>query len=196
MKTITWEALILRIKQMVFNGESEAGRRFYSNLLKLLDSPLRQKFDNPDQLVRASGIKSDQTVLEIGCGSGFFSIAAAKMVGSKGKVYATDIHPMAIAETRTKIHQTGLENVIVEKDDAMNSAFADATFDLVLLYGVVPAPVIALPELTKEIYRLLKPNGVCAIWTKMPFWTPASLLQYAAFEKMSNNNGVFRLRKK
>lgn len=183
----------MRIKKILFEGKSESGRRFFMNLMKWLDSPKRQKYDNPDKLVKASGIIKGQTVLEIGCGSGFFTIPTAKILGDKGKLYSIDIHPIAVEETQKKVDVSGLKNVIVKKDDAMSTSFDDAMFDLVLLYGVVPAPVISMKDISREICRLLKPNGVCAIWTKVPFWTPNSMVKHASFEKVDKHNGVFHL---
>jgi len=77
----------------------------------------------------------------------------------------------------------------------MKSSFADAMFDLVLLYGVVPAPVISMGDISKEIYRVLKPGGICAIWTAVPFWTPRTALKYASFQVLKKCDGVFLLQK-
>jgi len=140
-------------------------------------------------------IKPGQTVLEIGCGSGFFTVHAAKMLGEEGMLYSTDIHDVAIEQTQKKVNKFSLKNVIVKKDDAMKSTFADEMFDLVLLYGVVPAPVISMKDISVEIHRLLKPGGIYAICTMVPFWTPNSALKYVAFEKLDNVNGVFILRR-
>lgn len=43
-----------------------------------------------------SGIKEGSHVLDYGCGPGFCTIPAAKIVGSQGMIYALDIHPLAI----------------------------------------------------------------------------------------------------
>lgn len=133
--------------------------------------------------------------MEIGCGSGFFTVHAAKILGEEGKLYATDIHDLAIAETQKKIDELSLQNVIVKIDDAMKSSFPDEMFDLVLLYGVVPAPVISMKDISIEIHRLLKPGGIYAIWTMVPLWKPSAAIKYASFEEMGKLNGVFRLRK-
>lgn len=183
------------MKELIFNGESEKNRDFFSKMLGWLDNPRRQKINNPVKLLTASGIRPGQTALEIGCGSGFFTIPASNMLGKEGLLYAIDIHPSAVEETQRKVDELQLQNVIVKKDNAMHSSFGNSAFDLVLLYGVVPAPVISLRDISAEIYRLLKPGGVCAIWTMVPFWTPRAVLRYSSFQTMEKRDGVFRFYK-
>lgn len=185
----------MNLKSIMLDGESKKGNQFYIKMLTLLDNPKRLKYNNPEKLLQASGISPGQTVLEIGCGSGFFTIPASKMLGDTGKLYSIDIHDTAIKETQRKVDEFSLKNVVVKKDDAMKSSFEDSMFDLVLLYGVVPAPVISMKDISIEIKRLLKPNGIYAIWTMVPFWSPSDAIKYAHFKEMEKINNVFCLRK-
>ena len=89
-----------------------------------------------------------------------------------------------------------MKNVAVTIDNALNSSFEDSFFDVVLLYGVVPSPVIPMEDISDEIFRLLKSGGIYAIWTKMPFWKPKTVQYNKQFKNMVKNNGVFRLYKK
>ena len=52
------------------------------------DNPLRRNFTDPYKTLKAAGLKPGQKVLEIGCGPGFFTIPAAKIVGEKGTGYS------------------------------------------------------------------------------------------------------------
>lgn len=185
----------MSIKDMIFNENSKKAVSVYTKMLKLLDSPRRAKINNPEKLLQGAGIMPGQTVLEIGCGSGFFTLTASKILGKEGKLYATDIHPIALSETQKKINANNIENVIVKKDDAMKSSFEDNMFDVVLLFGVVPAPIISMKDISKEIYRILKPGGIYAIWTVAPFWRPTRAYKSANFKKMKKLKSVFRLRK-
>ncbi len=185
----------MKMKKLIFDEQSHIGKKLFKTILSWLDSPKRKQFNNPDNLLKGSGIQCGQTVLEIGCGSGFFTVHASIIIGNEGKLYSIDLHPLSVEETQKKVNELGLMNVVVKKEDAMNSSFEDSMFDLVLLYGVVPAPVISTDSISKEIYRLLKPGGICAIWTMMPFWSPRVMQKHASFTKMERVNGVFRLRK-
>jgi demethylmenaquinone methyltransferase/2-methoxy-6-polyprenyl-1,4-benzoquinol methylase len=117
-------------------------------------------------------------------------------VGVEGKVYATDIHPVSVTEMRKKVEQIGLTNVVVQKEDAVHTSFADNSIDMIILYGVIPAPVIPLKELSLEMHRILKPGGVCAIWTAVPFWRPRGIEKSAGFVRLKRNYPIFRLEKR
>ena len=183
------------VKELMLDTESRSGRIVYTKMLEVLDSPNRKRFDNPEKLLADSGMRPGQTVLEIGCGSGFFTVPAARMLGHDGHLYATDIHQIAIDETGKKVSRSQLANVTVMKDNALQSAFEDGMFDLILLYGVVPSPVISMADISAEMYRLLKPDGVCAIWTKAVLWTPKAALLNTGFYGMEKAGSVFRLYK-
>lgn len=186
----------MKLRDVLFSEKSKRGVVFYEKLLKWLDNPKRKKYNNPTKLVANACLCNGQVVLEIGCGSGFFTEEIAKCVGKEGCVYATDIHPIAIKEMEKKVTTLGLSNVVVQQQDALNTTFADNMFDMIILYGVIPAPVIPLKELSKEIYRILKPNGVCAIWTAAPFWRPKAIQKYGNFVQMKRLYPIFRLQKK
>ena len=183
------------LKNIMLDTQSEKGKKYYTKMLKFLDSPNRKIFDNPEKLIQDSRVKSGQTVLEIGCGSGYFTETISKMVGEKGKVYATDIQQIAIDETHKKVDRLGLKNVIVQIDDALNSSFANDTFDVVLLFGVVPAPIIPMDTISQENCRILKPGGVYVVWSKVPLWTPKIALKCASYDKMKKSGKVFLLHK-
>jgi ubiquinone/menaquinone biosynthesis C-methylase UbiE len=63
------------------------------------DNRLRRILDNPTRSLKSAGIQPGQKVLEVGCGPGFFTVAAAKLVGDEGRVYAIDLQPLAIEKS-------------------------------------------------------------------------------------------------
>ena len=71
------------------------------------DNPLRRLF-HPPQKMLASYIREGMTVMDVGCGMGFFSIGMAKMVGDNGKVFAVDIQPKMLEITKKRAKRAGV----------------------------------------------------------------------------------------
>ncbi len=173
---------------------SRVSRFFARHVLGAMDGRGRHRLQDPERLVHASGISSGARVLEIGSGSGFFTPALAALVGPGGAVEAIDKEPMAVEVTAAKLRALGLENVRVSVADAHATDFPDASFDAVLLYGVVPAPgILSEPRLALELQRILKPGGLLAIWTVVPLWTPRAFTQSGAFAEADSDGKVHRL---
>ncbi|MBC8275885.1 MAG: class I SAM-dependent methyltransferase [Chloroflexi bacterium] len=123
------------------------------------DNPLLPIFRNPYKLLKAAGLKSGQKVLEVGCGPGFFTIPAAKIVGNEGLIYAVDIHPLAVERVKEKIEREGVENVKPVLGNASNTGLPDQSIDLAFLFGL---RYIAggLEDVISEMHRILKPGAV------------------------------------
>jgi demethylmenaquinone methyltransferase/2-methoxy-6-polyprenyl-1,4-benzoquinol methylase len=119
----------MAIKKVLLSNRYAKG---YQKVLKWLDSPARKRFNDPVKLISKAQIKKGQTVLEIGCGSGFFTEEISKQVGEKGRVYATDIHPIAIDNIEEKIRHLGMKNVTPQVEDALKTSFEDNIFDVIL----------------------------------------------------------------
>ena len=146
------------------NGSVGRSDRHMSNftfrIISLMhDNPFLPIFRNPYKLLRAAGLKPGQKVLEVGCGPGFFTIPAAKIVGGEGFVYAVDVHPLAIERVKEKIEREGIKNVGHILANASDSGLPDRSIDLAFLFGL---QYIAggLENVISEIHRILKPGGV------------------------------------
>jgi ubiquinone/menaquinone biosynthesis C-methylase UbiE len=158
------------------------GAHFLFRLVALvMESPLRRRFCDPVRALKGAGIQSGQCVLEVGCGTGFFTLPAAELVGEKGRVYAIDPHPLAIDQVATKVRDAGLTNVRLIRADATEAGMADGCIDLALLFGVIPSPTLPLERLLPEMSRLLRAEGALAVWTALPWWSPAALTKSGLF---------------
>ena len=60
---------------------------------RFLDSDFRRRMQPPDEVIQRSSIKPGMKVLEVGCGSGAFTVAVARAIGNEGEVHALDIQP-------------------------------------------------------------------------------------------------------
>lgn len=183
------------MEQKLFDGKSETGNFLFKKMLESLESPLRYRFSNPEKLVRASGVKPGQTVLEVGCGSGFFTPSISKLVGDQGHVHSIDLHPASVEETGRKVRELNLTNVKVSKANAHDTGLDAASVDLILLYGVVPSPVISVERLCEELHHLLKPEGILAVWTISLFWSPRSITQSRLFQHLGKTDGVHQFKR-
>jgi len=123
------------------------------------DNPLLPYFRNPQRLLKAAGLKPGQKVLEVGCGPGFFTIPAAKIVGEEGFIYAVDVHPLAIERVKEKIEREGIKNVTPILTNASDTGLPDRSIDLAFIFGL---QYIAdgLENVIAEIHRILKDGGV------------------------------------
>ncbi len=184
------------LKKEIFETQSKPATKIYNSMLKWLDGSFRRKLNDPGKLLNGSGIQPGQKVLEMGCGSGYFTIPAARRLGETGQLISIDLHPSAVEETNRKVEAAGIKNVIVQREDALHTSFSDEAFDLILLFGVIPAPFLPTADVSREAYRLLKPGGIYAIWTLSPFWNPKEIIKTGQFESLSHNDGVFCLKKR
>ena len=175
--------------------DSRTAHLLFRLMARLMDSPLRYRLSDPVTILEGAGLGPGQKVLEIGCGTGFFTIAAAEMVGEGGCLYAVDPHPLAIEQVMRKVQSAGLTNVRLIRADATVAGLASGCIDIALLFGVIPAPIISLDRLLAEIHRLLRPEGVLAVWTAFPWWSPTSLTRSGLFVCSGSEKGVHNFRR-
>lgn len=100
-------------------------------------------------------------VLDFGCGPGTYSILAAQRVGGSGKIYALDIHPLAIQLVQQKVARKGLKNVITIQSDG-KTGLPDESIDMVLFYDTFHHLKKA-DAVFQEFHRTLKKNGVLSV---------------------------------
>ena len=161
----------------------------------VMGSSLRQKFNDPVKTLKGARIRPGQKVLEVGCGTGYFTISAAKLVGDDGFIHAIDIYPPSVECVTKKVRDAHLTNVKVSNADAMYTKLPSNSFDLILLFGVIPAPVLPLDRLLPEMQRLLKLNGSLAVWTAIPRWSVRSITRSWLFRYAGEENGVHNFQK-
>jgi len=126
----------------------------------IVDNPLR-RWDVRHALDRA-GLRTGETVLELGPGPGAFTVDAAQRVGPEGRLIAVDIQPGMIAQVNARVEAAGVTNVETHVASAYELPLPDDSVDRAYLITVlpeIPDPVCAL----REIYRVLKPGGIVSM---------------------------------
>lgn len=122
----------------------------YTGDLSIFDSPGRDERLQINRVMDILGIASGKTVADIGAGSGWFTVRAARRVTESGRVYAVDINSEAIKFIDDRAKKEQLRNVqtILSKSD--DSLLPANTIDAVLLlktYHEVAKPITLLRNL-------------------------------------------------
>lgn len=97
-------------------------------------------------------------VVDVGSGSGFDSLIASKIVGSKGRVVGIDMTPAMLRKARSGAEEMGATNVEFRKGHAEDIPFPDEFADVIISNGVLNLALDKKKTLT-EWERVLKPGG-------------------------------------
>jgi ubiquinone/menaquinone biosynthesis C-methylase UbiE len=77
-----------------------------------LDSFERRKILPPEEILIKAGLKIKDIFLDIGCGIGYFSIPASRIIGIEGKVFALDTSSEMLEELKRRIYKKNIKNII------------------------------------------------------------------------------------
>jgi ubiquinone/menaquinone biosynthesis C-methylase UbiE len=136
-------------------------------LAHVIDNPLRRRLQPPERLARWHGLEPGMRLLEVGPGSGTYTVAAAGRVGGRGSVVAVDIEPAMLRWTRRQADEKGVPNLRMSVADVAALPFAAQSFDavtLIAVLGEIPEPVAAM----RELGRVLRPNGILGVSELLP----------------------------
>ena len=126
----------------------------------MLDNWIRRLFQNPNRILNGY-INPGDTVMDIGCGPGFFTIDMARMVGPEGRVIAVDLQPGMLASTLKKAARRGAAHQVLAHQCKADRIGFDQKVDFILAYYMVhetPNPAAFFTEaktMLKEGGRLL-----------------------------------------
>lgn len=111
------------------------------------------------RLLQPAQLKSGESVLDVGCGSGSLAIVAKRHVGAKGSVYGIDASEAMIRRARRRAKKAGAD-VTFDSALAQSLPFPDARFDVVLSTVMLHhLPRKIREESVREMRRVLKPGG-------------------------------------
>ncbi|MGQ0792180.1 MAG: class I SAM-dependent methyltransferase [Nitrosopumilaceae archaeon] len=158
-------AIISKIKSIEIDESGEWGnvsRQKPMNVLNYITMSLilqiRDLVCPPKKVLSEVEITPGICVLDFGCGIGSYSIETAELLARSGKVFALDIHPLAIedvSKTALKKKLTNLETILSDCETKLPSN----SVDIILLYYVFND--LKNPDkVLRELHRVIKPQGI------------------------------------
>lgn len=123
----------------------------------LLDFNIRKLFQNPKKILQPY-INEGMTVLDLGCGPGFFTMEMAKLVGKTGKVIAADLQEGMLAIVRKKIQNSAMADIVKLHLCRPEGIGLSEKFDFILVFYMLHE-VPDQAGFLRELKSLLKPGG-------------------------------------
>jgi ubiquinone/menaquinone biosynthesis C-methylase UbiE len=142
----------------------------------LLHSQLRLRYRNIDQTIAQLQLTPTLRVLEIGGGTGTFTIPLAQAVAPTGALWSIELQLAMLRQQDRRVTQAGVTNAHLHQANALHLPFVDAGFDRVVMIAVLPM----LPDkqqALREARRVLKPGGLLAVSEELiePEYVPLAL---------------------
>lgn len=133
---------------------------YYERQLDAYHHAFEEELEN---IINELPIRHGDRVLDMACGSGFYTELLASRVGDRGKVVAVDVNPSYLNATRNRAKATPFSHrVVCERGNIERLPFEDGAFDAVWcaqsLYSL-PDPVKTL----RELKRVVRPRGIVAV---------------------------------
>ena len=122
-----------------------------------LDNSFRKFLQNPQRILKRY-VHEGMTVLDLGCGPGFFSTEMANMVTDSGKIIAADLQEGMLEKVRNKIKGTELEQRIqIHKCEEIKIGVTELVDFVLAFYMIHEVP--SQENLFEELRSIVKPNG-------------------------------------
>jgi ubiquinone/menaquinone biosynthesis C-methylase UbiE len=115
-------------------------------------------FITRERLLAALAPAAGERILEVGPGTGYYSLTVARALGPDGRLDLFDLQQDMLDHTTRRAAEAGLDNLVPTQGDAQDLPYEEGTFDaayLVAVLGEVPDQSVALGAL----HRVLKPGG-------------------------------------
>lgn len=133
-----------------------------------LDSEKRRELLPPEQTLINLHLQEGDIMADIGCGIGYFTIPASKIVGKNGKIFAMDILPEMLNDIEIKLSDNNISNIETVLTEENNLKLTDnkVTFAFISL---VLHEADEKENFLSEVKRIITPNGKIAIveWEKV-----------------------------
>lgn len=135
--------------------------------MSLLVSDRRHRIMPPFKTLRSLGLCRGLTFLDAGCGPGFFTIPACKIVGREGRVFACDTSPSMLRAARERANEFEAKNIHWKKSIGPDIPFSDSCVDMAMA-GFVLHETESIRHFLSGVRRVLRPHG----WAVFMEWRP------------------------
>jgi ubiquinone/menaquinone biosynthesis C-methylase UbiE len=153
-------------------------------------NPIRRLFENPQRHIEPYVTKG-QVVADLGCDTGYYTLALSECVGPEGRVYAVDFNENAIRALEEKADKRGYQNIEAHASSAADLSFIeDGSVDFVLANGLLCSMSDRGQSAVSEIRRILKPRGQAYLSLGAP--PPLGFVGRAEWEKILEDFRVKR----
>lgn len=142
-------------------------RRMYLEDMLMFNNPMRNDWENSDQIIREINIKPGNRVVDIGCGFGYYTYRFSKLVGTRGKVFAIDTEEPYVKYLRSFAAKYNIKNIIpivsstasLPEDQAADVVFMCSVYHIIYGWSIetVREPLIS------NLKHSLKRNGKLVI---------------------------------
>lgn len=127
-----------------------------------LRNPLRPIIHPVRSTLERAHVEPGATVLEVGPGTGYFSVEASRMIGGGGRLLCLDIQRPMLAELAEHLREAGVINADLLLGAATRLPLADDSVDSAYLVAVI-GEVPDRPQALWELRRVLRRGGVLSI---------------------------------
>ncbi len=165
--------------------------RFPHHCSWLIDNPIRAVLVTPKKLADRLQLTEENHVLELGPGSGYFSVELARRI-PLGRLELLDVQPQMLQKAERKLNSRGLRNVGYTAHDAgTDLPFPDQTFDVAVMVAVL-GEVSDAETCLRELRRVLRRGGVLAVHEQIP---DPDRIAFGTLRSLAEGGGfVFRKR--
>lgn len=135
----------------------------------LLDGGLRWQYLEPGAIAGMLGITAGMSVLDVGAGTGIFTVEAARMVGDQGTVHAVELQEPLLRKVEARCHSAGVRHLVhLHHGGVYDLPFIDDSIDLALLVSTF-GEIADKPAALTELRRVLKPDSRLGVTEEMLF---------------------------
>ena len=154
-KYTSWSYQKESFEKMYEDGTKEFLKRYHTELLEE-NKFVRQRIN---ELFQSLFTEKIQTLLDIGCGTGFYFSALSEYTD---KLYGIDVSTLFLKDAKNIIERNKIENAYVCMSLSEALPFSDQSFDCVFLFAVLHH-LQNVNKAIEETHRVLKKNGKCIV---------------------------------